>query len=295
MLSGSQIRYLARESCAGFVRRKLTTGVTILIMAASLLVLALFVVATLNLGALLDTAREGIDVRVFLRDGLTAEHQAELQPRLITLPGVQEVRFITKEMALAEFRAGLAEDADLLDALEENPLPASYHLVLVDEARNATAVRAIEAEVALWPEVEDVVFGQEWIGALERWHERFRLASLVVSLVVFMAAVYVISNTVKLTMAAQQRTIEIMKLVGATNAFIRTPYLAEGMLEGLLGGALAMGALGGTYLALRSQLEGLIFFSGPQLVGFVLFCVALGFAGSWAAVRKYLHPPRVSR
>jgi cell division transport system permease protein len=288
VLSTSQLSYLVRESFSGFTRRKLTTGVTILIMGSALLVLALFTIVTLNLGGLLESARDAIDVRVFLVEGLTAAEQAELQPRLIAIPQVAQVRYISKETALTEFRAQLGEDADLVDALEENPLPASYQLVLVPEARTAEVVRQIEREVRPWPETEDVVFGQAWIETVERWHERFRLASLVVTLVVLVAAVYVISNTVRLTMASQARAIEIMMLVGATNGFIRTPYLAEGVLQGLLGGALAMGVLGATYLVLRQQLTGLLFFTPAQIAGFVLFCVALGFCGSWAAVRKYL-------
>ena len=113
-------------------------------------------------------------------------------------------------------------------------------------------------------------------------------ATLLVGLVVFISAVFVISNTVKLTVASSARAIEIMKQVGATNAFIRTPFLIEGLLEGLLGGLLAMAVLIGTHEVLRPQIEGLVFFSPAQIAGFVVFCVGLGLIGSWAALLKYL-------
>jgi cell division transport system permease protein len=288
MFKAAQIRYLLRESFAGFSRRKLTTGVTILIMGSSLLVLAILTLATLNLDHLLRQAREGIDVRVFLHDGLAPGTEAALQPRLVVIPGVQSVRWISPETALAEFRASLGEDAEILDLLESNPLPGSYHLTLTPGARNLESVRAIREEIAPWDEVAEVAFSQGWIDSLERWSFRFRMASLIVGLIVFVAAVFVISNTVKLTMAASARLIQIQKLVGATNTFIRLPYLCEGMIQGFLAGALAMGVILAGRVVLADRLGGVIFFEPGQMAGFIGFCVLLGLVGAWSAMRKYL-------
>jgi cell division transport system permease protein len=288
MLERTRTAYLLKESFAGFHRRKLTTGVTILIMSAALLVLAVLTLVTLNLGQALETARAGIDMRVFLRDGLPADEVAALQPRLVMLPGVARASYISPEMAARELAENLGADADLLEMVGDNPLPPSYHLTLTAGARNLTAVRGVRDELAAWPQVAEIVFHQDWIDALETWTMRFRLASLVVGLLVFVAAVFVISNTVKLTMAASARVIQVQKLVGATNAFIRTPYLMEGALQGLLAGCLAMGALVGAGFLLGDRLGGIVFFAPAQVVGFIAFCVVLGLTGSWAAMRKYL-------
>jgi cell division transport system permease protein len=288
VLKRAQLGYLAREAVSGFHRRKLTTGVTILIMGSALLVLALFTMVTINLGVLLENARRGIDLRAFLLEELDTEGQAELQARLLAIPGVQTVVYISRQQALQELRQELGDDGDLLATLQQNPLPASFHITLAAAARTAERVRQIHDEIAEWPEFTDIVFSQGWVEVLEHWTSLFRLASLLVGLVVFIAAVFVISNTVKLTVASSARVIEIMKLVGATNGFIRTPFLCEGMLEGLLGGVVAMAVLGGTYALLRPQIEGLIFFSSLQIAGFICFCVVLGLLGSWAAMRKYL-------
>ena len=134
----------------------------------------------------------------------------------------------------------------------------------------------------------EIVFNQAWVDALERWTFRFQLASLIVGLIVFVAAVFVISNTVKLTMAASARVIQIQKLVGATNAFIRMPFLCEGMIQGLLAGALAMGLLVLAGWLLGDRLGGVVFFTPAQIGGFIVFCVVLGLIGSWSAMRKYL-------
>jgi len=288
MLNREQIGYLTRESFAGFHRRKLTTGVTILIMGASLLVLAVLTLATLNLGYLLESARESIDIRVFLKEGATTEEVAELQPRLVIIPGVKQVDYISPQTALNHFRQDLGSEAGILDLLPENPLPASYHLILKDEARNLEAVRGIRDEIAVWSQVGEIVFNQEWINNLETWAFRFQMASLVVGLLVFLAAVFVISNTVKLTVASSERIIQIQKLVGATNAFVRTPFLFEGILQGLLAGVLAMGLVAGLGVVLSNHLTGVVFFNPIQIVGFVLFCSLLGLIGSWTAMRKYL-------
>lgn len=288
MLKRAQFSFLVRESFAGFKRRKLTTGVTILIMSSALLVLAVLTLATLNLGNLLETARASIDMRVFLREGLTNEEIAELQPRLMVIPGIKQANYITKEVALQDFRASLGENADILDLVESNPLPASFHLMLTPGARHLDAVHAIRDEVDAWPEVSEIIFNQAWVDALEVWAFRFRIASLVVGLIVFFAAVFVISNTVKLTMAASARVISIQKLVGATNGFIRTPYVMEGMIQGLLAGILAMGILVAAGYVLEDRVSGIVFFSPEQIAGFIGFCVTLGLIGSWSAMRKYL-------
>jgi cell division transport system permease protein len=293
MLRSAQIGYLVRESFAGFRRRKLTTGVTVLIMGASLLVLALFVLVTLNLGMALERARDNVDVRVFLVDGLDAERQAALQPPFLAIPGVREARFIGRDQALDEMRALLGDDADVLEVLDENPLPASYHLELARGHRSSADVARIADELRRWPEVDDVVYSEAWVGALETWANLFRWGSLVVSLVVFGAAVFVISNTVRLTMASSRRVIEIQMLVGATNAFIRTPFLVEGIVHGLLAGALAMGVLALGHRVLAVRLDGLMFFTPVQIGGFVVFCVLLGLLGSLAAIGQYLRLRRV--
>jgi len=288
MVNSNQMNYLLRESFSGFKRRKLTTGVTILIMGAALLILALLTLVTLNLGQLLNSARSNIDMRVFLQDGLNSEQMAELQPRLIVIPGIQDVTFVSSEVALQEFRSQLGTDADILDLLETNPLPDSFLIKFTPVARNLEAVRIISEELSVWPEVGEILFNQSWIDSLEKWSLRFQVTSLIVSLIVFLAAVFVISNTVKLTIANSSRVIQVQKLVGATNGFIRAPFLAEGMIQGFMAGIIAMGALAaGSYL-LADRLSGLVFFNITQIAGFILFCVILGLSGSWAAMRKYL-------
>jgi cell division transport system permease protein len=294
VLRTAQLGYLARESLAGFHRRKLTTGVTILIMSSALMVLALFVLLALNLGMMLERAQANVDVRVFLVEGLDSQRQAALQPPFLAIPGVREARFISKDQALDELRRELGDDAAVLEVLEENPLPASYHLELAPGHHTAAAVEAIATDLKRWPEVEDVVFSRAWVGALETWAELFRWGSLVISVVVLIAAVFVISNTVRLTMASSRRVIEIQMLVGATDGFIRTPFLVEGMLHGLIAGLLAMGSLILGYRLLSTRFVGLEFFSPAQVAGFVLFCVVLGLLGSLTAIGKYLRLRRVS-
>ena len=288
LFSRTQTGYILRESLAGFQRRKLPTGVTILIMGSALLVLALFSIITINIGGLLDRARTGIDVRVFLDDAMTDAEASTLSVHLAGLPGVKRVDYVTKDEALAEFRRELGDRTELLDSLDENPLPASFHVQLTEQALDADRQRRIADDIGRWPGVTEVAFSEEWARQLDRWRHVFATATLIIGLVVFVSAVFVISNTVKLTVAASARAVEVMKQVGATDAFIRTPFLFEGALEGLCGGVLAMAVLIVAHGILRPQIAGLVFFSPGQILGFVGFCVGLGLLGSWAALHKYL-------
>ena len=150
------------------------------------------------------------------------------------------VRYVSREQALERFRLELGDDAELLDALHENPLPASFELSLSPEGQSADRVKALTAMIEGYPGVEEVVAQIAWVQRLDRIAQAFSMVTLVIGLIVLISSVFVISNTVRLTVEERADQIEIMKLVGATNAFIRTPFVLTGGLQGFVAGLIAM-------------------------------------------------------
>lgn len=288
MYSGTQTRYLLRESLMGLRRRKVSGSVAVIIMGSSLLMLALFSLITINLDRVLQSVRGEIDVAVYLRDDIHEEDQARLHKDLLATQGVAGVNYVSREQALESFRGELGDDADLLDALRENPLPASYELRLQPGYHGAKKVKDLTTNLGQYPGVEEVVAQVEWIQRLDRVTRIFMVVDVLVGVLVLMSALFVISNTVRLTIEESATTVEIMKLVGATDWFIRTPFLLSGAFQGASAGALAMVVLVTAYRILSRQVEGISFFGDGQMLGFVLLSTLLGAGGSMLALRRHL-------
>lgn len=288
MYSPTQTRFLLGEALVGLRRRRVSGTVAVVIMASSLMMLALFSLLTINLDRLLQTVRSGIDVTVYLRDDVTEQQRRMLHDDLMKIEGVLAAGFISREQALEQFRAELGEDAQLLAALEENPLPASFRLRLAPQLQRSEAVEKLCRNLQQYPGVEEANAQVDWIRRLDRLTRIFAAVDVAIGVLVLLSALFVVSNTVKLTIEEGARRVEIMKLVGATNWFIRTPYLLNGALQGAAAGLLAMLVLTAVHRLLARQVAGIYFFAPDQVLGFVLLSTLLGMAGSFTALRRHL-------
>lgn len=288
MFTDSQIRYLARELLHSFQRLKTVSIVSMLIMSGALTMLALFTLITINLHAVARTFQKEIEIIAFLNEGSGTETVQELQQRLLADPGVASVSYVSKDDALQEFRAQLGEESDLLDVLEENPLPASLRVRLAEKNQTAEQLERTAAWLRAIPAIEEVRYGDQWVQRLERYVRAFLVLDLLVGGLVLASALFVISNTVRLTVLARERSIEVMRLVGATDWFIRMPFVVEGALQGAAAAGLAMGVLWGLHRYATRFLGPLIFYDTPQIAGFVAFCAIVSAFGSLSSLRRFL-------
>ena len=288
MFTNSQTRYLTRESLSIFLRMKGMGVVSTLIMSVSLLLLALFTLVTLNLRGLAQSFRNEIEVDVFVKEGVPDDVVSTLRMRLEKMEGVQSVAFVSKDDALKEFRNQLGPDSDLLDVLEANPLPASMRLQIKEAHRQSDRLSVLANYIRELPEVDEVRYGDVWVSRLEEYIRAFTILDLAVGAIVLLSALFIISNTVRLTVLARSRTIEIMRLVGATNAFIRTPFVIEGAVQGSVAGAIAMTVLWAVHHWASRWVHPLVFYSPVEIVGFVALCAAVCICGSLTSLHRFL-------
>lgn len=270
------------------VRRRISGTVAILIMASSLLTLALFSLVTINLDRVLHSLRGETDITIYLNDDIHPQDRDLLHRDLVNTSGIASVSYVSREQALQTFRAELEDDAALLDALAENPLPASFEVGLEPVVEDAGSVDDLVDTLGRYPGVEQVVAQVEWIHELDRITRAFVWACVVVGLLVLVSSLFVISNTVRLAVEESSESVDIMKLVGATNSFIRTPFILSGALQGAAAGGLSMLLLHLSNRFLSQHIDGIIFFDTPQLLGFVLLSTVLGGLGSLVALRRHL-------
>jgi cell division transport system permease protein len=203
---------------------------------------------------------------------------------------VADVKFVSEDQALVQARRELVEFKDAYRDLQVNPLPASLEIRLKEGFRDAAHVAGVADRVRGFPFVEDVRFGQDWIKQLDRIRNMSGVVGLIIGAAFALIAVVIIGVTIRLTILQRAREIAIMRVVGATNWFVRGPFLLEGALKGVLGGFLALALAFAAYTVFRGAgpLSTLVFFRPLDMVLLVVFGVLLGLLGSLLSVGRHL-------
>lgn len=280
-------RFLLAEGLRAVRRHPSLTVASVVAMTASLLVLGGFLVVSANVRRTLESLEGRKEIVVYLTSGLGTEDRLRVEQRLREVPGVTGLRYVSPEEAWDEFTREMSGEG-LLEEVGENPLPASFELKLAAAKRQLAGIEAIASEVGGWPEVDDVSYGGAWVGQLDRLSRRLFWLNLVVGVAVALAVVAVVSNTIKLTVLAKRDMIEIMKIVGASEWFIRLPFLYEGVIQAAAASLVALGLLFGGMTLASQHFGRLHFLSAAGTLGFLVVGMFLGLAGSWLALRQIL-------
>ena len=289
---GPRWRYLGAELAIGLRRNQLMTVATIVTVTVSLTLLGAGLLVNKQVNLARDLFFEQIEVSVFLQDSMSEDQRESLERDLQSNPVVDEVIYESKQEAYEHFQELFAEDPELLAAVTPEVLPASFRVSLVDPQQ----FDVIASQYANYPGVDEVSDQREVLDRFFRVMDAFRNAALAVALLQLVAAAALISNTIRVTAFARREQTGIMKLVGATNWYIRLPFLLEGILAGLAG-ALAAGGLlllAKRFVidALRSEIFFIPFIGTRDVLAVVPLLVLIG-AGiaavaSFLALRRFL-------
>ncbi len=280
--------YVVKEALAGFRRTKGMGLISVGTTAVSLVVFGGLLLILLSLYGLIDQVKSRVQIEIYLSDAATREQILELEKRLKAMPEVKKLLYVDKEMAAAEFEKTFGEG--FLDAISQNPLPASLKVTLTSGYRSSEKIAAIIKAVEKEKAVEEIEYGRKWVEKLDRLIYILSFVAVLVTLVIGAASVFVISNTVNLTILARRDSIEIMRLVGATDSFIRAPFLLEGIIGGSLGGSIAAALLYFVHRWLSLRFPSLSLVPGAELAAWLMIPLgmALGGLGSRLAIRRIL-------
>jgi cell division transport system permease protein len=281
------LSYSFREGVNGLRRARVASIVTITTVAVTLTLLDLFLILTVNVQRIINTLKSQISLEVFIDPTLPATDIESLGRQLSAVVGVSKVTYVSPEQALERFRLDFKEDP--LALLGENPLPASFQIVLLPSHRNPAEAESVVQRIQRLASIDEVVYHGQLVRIVDKYSRIVRWIALGLLLLVFTATLFLVSNTLRLTIHAQQRRIQIMKLIGATRHFIRRPYLVQGMLQGGLGGLLCTAIVWITIQLVSLRFPLLlnhvpIFIWGPLGFGLVL-----GFLGSVLGLKRFLH------
>jgi cell division transport system permease protein len=283
------VRLLTREALLSFRRAPLLSTLSITTIAFSLFTIGLFGLVAINLRQALRGIEERVEIVAFVLRGTPAETITLATQDIAAFPEVQDVGFVSEEQALARARTELVEFRDAYRDLAANPLPASIEVRMKEGFRSSASVERVAARIRGFGFVDDVRYGRDWVRRLDQLRNVTGLVGVVIGLAFAGVAVVIIGVTIRLTILQRAREISIMRLVGATNWFIRGPFLLEGALKGLLGGLLSLALCYAGYLLFRdTTFDGLIFFRVQHMLVIIVFGVLLGLAGSLVSVGRHL-------
>ena len=246
-----------------------------------------------NMTGVLDEFGAELQLTAYLEESLSEKDLGLLAETVAMAPGVDHVETVTKEQALERFER-IVGGPELLNGLEDNPLPASLEIHLLPEARTAEAMGILRTSLDGLQGIDELAQGQEWIEGYSRAVALVRAGALGISIVLGMAALLIVANTIRLAVYARRDELEILALVGASRTFVRVPFILEGTIQGLLGGMIALLAVYGAYEILLPQIRfglelvvgraELRFFTTAESIRLIASGAGLGLLGSITAL-----------
>lgn len=293
----SRIGYNVKQALIQIWRNKGMAVASIFAITAMMLILGIFFVMVVNINLFTEIVKTDYDqIEVFLLDDVTEDNAQVMMSQIETFGGVKEISYRSKAEALELMKSRWGDNGYLLDSLGENPLPNSI-LVTVDSLESANKVYT---NLQTLEGVEDINYFQETVEKLLDFSRILQIGTIVLMVFLIIVSILVVANTIKLTVVARAREISIMKYIGATNWFIRGPFLVEGIIIGLISSLIAVGA---TYLIYYEIIKAggqqvLTLLGTPPvpatymalnlIIIFVAMGVSIGASGSIVSMRRYL-------
>jgi len=291
--------YFVEEGFRSVRRHRFVSAVTVVTIGFALMIFGAFLIVYSNVRQITGGWVREVEISAYLREGVDADRVAELKAALWENPEIASITYVSKEEALARFRKQNPDAAYLVDGLAENPLPASLEIGLSIRARSREAVERLVTRLRAVPEFEEVQYGREWTESLLTFVKMLRLLGMILGGLLGVAIIFIIANTVRLTVYARRDELAVMKLIGATDGFIKGPFLMEGLFQGLLGAGLSLVLLWGMFHFWVPRLRAsagifflqdisLSFLSLSMVTWIVLAGMLLGLFGSLVSLGRFL-------
>jgi len=283
---------LTREAMRSFRRAPLLSVLSVAAIAFSLFTIGLYGLVSINFSQALTELEERVEVVAFLMRGTPAEAVTLASEDIAKFPEVLVVNYVSEDEALRRAKEELVEFREAYAELRTNPLPASFEIRLKPGYRRSEQAAAVADRLSGFPFIDDVRFGQDWVVRLDRLRNLATAVQLMIGLAFAIVAVVIIGVTIRITVFQRAAEIAIMRLVGATNGFIRGPFVLEGVIKGILGGVAALVLCRIAYVLFRAgigeQLQDLRFFDTSHMALMLLFGTLIGLLGSLLSVGRHL-------
>lgn len=290
--------YYFKNAFINILNNRLVNAICISTISVSLLLLGLFMLLFINLeNWVMEWGKYSLSMSIYLKDGVNEKAKKEVESFLKNLPGAELLSYISKEKALMDLRRTLGGQSGLLDGLKENPLPASFEITFKDVDKHKIEPKKLKAQLEKIEGVDEVQYTEQWQERFEGLLHILRIGGFILGGFLWVAMLFIITNTIKLTIYSRREEIEILKLVGATDWFIKIPFLIEGAVQGLFSGLIAISILFlfySLFFMKKAHVFGLpmpdiIFLPSGYIVSLLLLSVVLGLVGGIIAVGRFFN------
>jgi cell division transport system permease protein len=244
-----------KRAVQDILRNRLLNIITVITIALSIIIIGSFAVFIINANDILHSWKRSARIMVYLNPDISIAEIPAIKQKIIGLYGVKSARFISKDEALSLLKKKMRRQTALLDNLRKNPLPDAFEIEVINSYADQKKIEVITKSLESFSFVEDLEYGRKWIGRFVDILRLFRLAGIAVGGLFFIAAVFIVANTIRLVLYSRREEVEIMRLVGATEWFIKIPFFIEGIIQGVLGGIIGLAVLYLSFLLISSNLS----------------------------------------
>lgn len=287
--------YLQR-AIRDFKDNKFLHAITVFTTALSILLVSSFGLFYLNVNDIINSWTKGVRIFVYLEKNLADKNIESLQNKISNIYGVKETVFISKESALESLKTSMKTQDSLFENLSENPLPDSFEILLAPSFQTWEKIETIASDLSELPLVTDVEYGQKWLEKFLKILHFFKYAGMTMGAIFLIVTVFIIANTIRLALYSRREEIEIMRLVGASDSFIKIPFYIEGIFQGALGGIIGLGTLYIPFQLITSNLEKnfsislltINFFSLSSFSWILFGSIFVGWLGCFVSLKQYL-------
>jgi len=292
----AQFKYHLKQTWRNLGQSWGTQIMTLFTVSLSVLIFSFFLLIYVNILAAGNRFSDELRLVVYLDHEIVPEMQPQIRKKIMEFSEVENIVFVSREQAFERFRKQLGRDSAVLEDLGPEILPPSVEVYPLRDLEHLTQLKEFSDYLATLPGAMKVQYGQGWIERFGHFTELIRLTVILSGILLIMATGFMVSYTIRLTVVAKEAELEILRLLGASNAYVQTPLLIEGLMQGILGSTLGIGLLYLLFTWTESRLAGpgflrlleLTFFSPMTAAGIILASIALCTGGSLIAIRKYM-------
>jgi cell division transport system permease protein len=261
-----------------------------IVIALAVLLLGVYLTISLNSVKLIKMIRDKVEIDAYLKDSVSESTIRDLENKIKTIGGVKSLKYITKDEAAKIFAEDFGQD--ILEVFDYNPLPASLKISLFDEYKTIERIEKINTELQKFPEINDIDYAKKNLEILERNSQSIVFLNITLLIIITFSSIFLVGNTIRLMIEAKKNNIDTMKLIGAAKETIRTPFIMEGFVQGLIGSLIAVIILqvflGYFYSAYATNDFSFTTIDYKFLILLVIFGTILGTFGSAISIRRYL-------
>lgn len=299
---GGRIRYFFARALLNIRQNVLVNVLAIGTITLALLIVSLFLLIFVNLESTADEWSGKIQVTAYFNTEPTPQELSAIMTRVKAIDGTDKVGYVSKQEAMKRFRERLKGQETLLEGVPADVLPSSIEITLKRNSREDAAMEAYVGRLKKVPGIAEVQYGEEWVRRFNTFMNFLRFVGALLGGFLLMAVLFIVSNTIKLTIYARKEEIEVMELVGATRFFIKAPFLIEGIIQGTAGAVLSLLILVAAFFGFlhsatnfvnfSSSVSGLSFLPPLYIAGILAGGVVLGFLGSLTSLKRFINNPQ---